>query len=260
MDVSLLPDERIDEINEYLSVIQKKDGLTFTSDAYLLAAFVSGKHRRCADLGSGTGVVALLCAQKGKAEKVFAAEISEEFAGLIARNADLNSLSDKVTALCADVRTLTKADTGGELDAVFANPPYMKKGSGIPSASEKMRGARYEENGTFDDFALCAARLLRPGGSFYTVHRADRTADVLGGMRSAGIEPKRLVMIYPDLRSSPNLILCEGKKGAGAELKIAPPLIMYTAGREYTPELSRVYENCSLDFMFEKGGVKNELS
>ena len=79
-------------------------------------------------------------------------------------------------------------------------------------------------------------------------------------MRSAGIEPKRLIMIYPDLRSSPNLILCEGKKGAGAELKIAPPLIMYTAGREYTPELSRVYENCSLDFMFEKGGVKNELS
>lgn len=69
MDVSLLPDERIDEINEYLSVIQKKDGLTFTSDAYLLAAFVSGKHRRCADLGSGTGVVALLCARKEKPKR-----------------------------------------------------------------------------------------------------------------------------------------------------------------------------------------------
>lgn len=45
------PDERIDEINEYISLIQKKNGLTFTTDAYLLAAFVSGHNERCADLG-----------------------------------------------------------------------------------------------------------------------------------------------------------------------------------------------------------------
>lgn len=256
MNVSLMPDERLDEINEYLSVIQKKDGLTFTSDAYLLSAFVSGRHRRCADLGSGTGVVALLCAQKSKADLTYAVELQAEFAELIGRNVSLNSLEGRIETINSDIREVTKETVGGELDAVFANPPYMKKGSGIPSASAKMHGARYEENGTFEDFALCASRLLRRGGSFYVVHRADRIADVLGGMRSAGIEPKRLIMIYPDRGSAPNLLLCEGKKGAGAELKIAPPLIMYTAEREYTAELSRVYENCSLDFMFKKGGVR----
>lgn len=255
MDISLMPDERLDEINEYLSVIQKKDGLTFTSDAYLLAAFVSGRHRRCADLGSGTGVVALLCAQKGKADLTYAMEIQPEFAELIQRNVSLNALEGKIVPILSDIREVTKETVGGELDAVFANPPYMKKGAGIPSASAKMNGARYEENGTFADFALCASRILRCGGSFYVVHRADRIADVLGGMRFAGIEPKRLIIIYPDNTSAPNLILCEGKKGAGAELKIAPPLIMYTPEREYTAELSRVYENCSLDFIFEKKGV-----
>lgn len=254
MDVKLQPDERLDEINEYLSLIQKKEGLTFTTDAYLLSAFVSGKHKRCADLGSGTGVIALLCAQKGKAMLTFAVELQREFYELIGRNVELNSLADRVIPVCKDVRELSPSDVGGDLDAVFANPPYMKKGSGIPSSSPMMHGARYEENGTFDDFASCAARLLRHGGSFYVVHRADRIADVLGGMRSNGIEPKRLVFVCPDVLCAPNLVLCEGKKGAGAELRIAPPLVMYTAERLYTPALERVYEECSLDFVFDKGG------
>ena len=251
----LYPDERIDEINEYLSVIQKKDGLTFTSDAYLLASFVGGHHARCADLGSGTGVVALLCAQKGKADFTYAVELQGEFAELITRNAELNGLGDRIAAVNADVRNLSRADVGGAVDAVFANPPYMKKGRGIPSANRMMNDARYEENGTFADFADCAARLLRGGGSFYVVHRADRIADVLGGMKGAGIEPKRLVMIYPDRKSAPNLLLCEGRRGGGEGLDIAPPLILYNDDRSETEEHRRIYASCSLDFMFTKGKV-----
>ena len=37
---ALYPDERIDEVNEQLRLIQKKNGLTFGTDAYLLAAFI----------------------------------------------------------------------------------------------------------------------------------------------------------------------------------------------------------------------------
>lgn len=256
MDNSLIQEgERLDEINEKLSIIQKKNGLTFTTDAYLLAAFVSGKNMRCADLGSGTGVVSFLCAQKGKAQTVYAVELQEEFAELIGRNAALNSLSSRVIPLCLDVRLLERADVGGALDAVFANPPYMKKGSGIPSSTRQMHDARYEENGDFSDFARCAARLLKKGGSFYVVHRADRICDVLSGMQNAGIQPKRLITVYPDRKSPPNLILCEGKSGGGEGLRISPPLVMYTEERGYTPELDRVYDGCSLDFIFEKGGI-----
>ena len=262
-------DERIDEINEYLRLIQKKDGLTFTTDAYLLAAFVSGRHERCADLGAGTGVVSLLCVQKDKAQTVYAIERQPEFAELVGRNAELNSLSERITAICGDVREIGRENVGGALDAVFANPPYFRAGAGIASKSPIMREARYEEHGTFADFAECAARLLRGGGSFYVVHRADRVTDVLAGMRGAGIEPKRMIFVYPDEKSAPNLLLVEGKKGAGAELKIAPPLVMYDAppsgvngeranesrplaSRKYTPELDLVYERCSLDHMFER--------
>lgn len=245
-------DERIDEINEYLKIIQKRDGLTFTTDAYLLAAFVSGRHARMADLGAGTGVVSLLCAQKGKTEKIFAIERQTEFVDLIERNAELNSLCERVIPVAADVRGVDRADVGGALDAVAANPPYFRSGAGIAARSPLMRDARFEEHGTFADFAVCAARLLRGGGSFYVVHRADRVTDVLSCMRSAGIEPKRLIFVYPDASSSPNLLLAEGKKGAGEGLTVAPALVMYDADRRYTPELDLVYENCSLDFLFER--------
>lgn len=245
-------DERLDDINEYLKIIQKKDGLTFTSDAYLLAAFVSGTHARCADLGAGTGVVSLLCAQKGKAQHTWAVELQEEFAELIERNAALNSLADRITSVHADVRQITRDHTGGALDAVFSNPPYFRAGAGIAAKNRMLHDARFEENGDFADFAACASRLLRHGGSFYVVHRAERITDVLSAMRSATIEPKRLILVCPDEKSPPNLLLCEGKKSAGEGLTIAPPLVMYRSDRTYTPQLDRVYGECSLDFMFER--------
>ena len=72
MDIKLLEDERFDKINENLTIIQKKQGLTFGSDTYLLSAFIKEqKHSRAADLGSGTGVAALLCAARGKFKKIF---------------------------------------------------------------------------------------------------------------------------------------------------------------------------------------------
>ena len=52
--------ERLDEINEDLKLIQRKGGLTFGTDAYLLSAFVKkNTSGSCADFGCGTGVISL---------------------------------------------------------------------------------------------------------------------------------------------------------------------------------------------------------
>ena len=58
--------EKTEQINEQLSLTSMKEGLTFGTDAYLLSAYVRRRTRgRAVDLGSGTGVIALLCAQTG---------------------------------------------------------------------------------------------------------------------------------------------------------------------------------------------------
>ena len=69
-DVFLYAGERLDAVNEKINLIQKKDGLTFGTDAYLLSAFATGGRSNVgADLGSGTGIIPLLCAAKEKAAK-----------------------------------------------------------------------------------------------------------------------------------------------------------------------------------------------
>lgn len=248
--IELMPDERLDHINEKLSLIQLKSGLTFGTDAYLLSAFVK-KGRRGADLGSGTGVAALLCLTKEKVSHMYACEIQPRFSELCRRNAELNSLSHRMTVIGGDIRTVTEKDTEGCLDVVISNPPYMIPG-GFENASHEMNTARRELNGTINDFCAAAARLLKFGGLFYTVYRPDRLCDLLCALRANSLEVKKLVYVYPTKESAPCLILTESKKGASPSLVHSRPLIIYESGTtDYTEDMQRVYDTCSLSHLFK---------
>ena len=62
----LLSDERLDVINESLSLIQKRNGLTFGTDAYLLYAYLRrAPHAKAADLGAGSGNLAIRSSGSG---------------------------------------------------------------------------------------------------------------------------------------------------------------------------------------------------
>ena len=91
----LAEDERLDTVNEKIRLIQKKQGLTFGTDAFLLAAFVkSAPKTHAVDLGSGTGILPLLLLAKGKIKSATAVEVQPAFADLIARNAKLNGFAE----------------------------------------------------------------------------------------------------------------------------------------------------------------------
>lgn len=242
----LKTDERIDNVNENIKLIQKKDGLTFGTDALLLAAFVRPQPSATAlDFGAGTGIISFLCAARNKYNKIIAIEAQEDFAKLIERNIALNDLAHKVTAKCCDVRELSFADLGFESDAVFTNPPYMRAGSGKVNEHNCKTIARHEILGDIGDFCAAAAKNLKHGGYFYAVYRPERLTELFYAMRAAKIEPKRLCLVCPDCESAPSLVLAEGKKGAAPEIKIEKPLFMYRdkAHTEYTDDFAYIYEN-----------------
>lgn len=250
-NISLSDNERIDYINEDLTLIQSKTGLTFGTDAYLLSAFVREKGVSGADIGSGTGVASLLCITKGKATHMHAIEVQEYFADLTKRNAKLNNLYDKLSVICDDARNVNESTIGTTLDIVISNPPYMKAHGGFSTKSTEMNIARREMNGTIKDFCLCASRLLKFGGIFYTVYRPDRLCDLIAALKEANLEPKKLVTVYPDTSSKPCLVLCMSKKGAASDVTIARPLFIYKDGtREYTDDMNKIYDNCSLEHLF----------
>lgn len=253
--------ERLDEVNENLKLIQARDGLTFGTDAYLLAAYMSEMHvKNAVELGGGTGIISLLTATHGRAEHITCAEVQADFCDLIERNAALNALHEKIRALHADVRELTPAILGFEADAVFSNPPYMKTDSGKRNESDAKYIARHEVFGSIYDFCRAADRLLKFGGKFFCVWRPDRLADLMDAMRQNHLEPKRMTFVHADTETIPSSVLVEAKKGASPSLILTPPLILYRAPqdgqstRRFTDDAADIYRNCSFSNFFKKKG------
>ncbi len=242
-------DERINTVNDGLRLIEKTDGLTFGSDAYLLSAYVRRQPKAiAADLGSGTGILALLLLKRDKLASVTAYEVQPEFAELAARNAALNQLSDRMTAVCADVRSLMPAS----LDVVVSNPPYMKADGGRLNDASRKTVARHEILGGIDDFCAAASRLLKHGGLFYTVYRPDRMSELFSALAAHQLEPKRLTLCHARAELPACFLLCEAKKGAAPGLYTTPPLILYEHEAVPTPTLAAIYERGDFDVRFQR--------
>ena len=239
------------KINEGLTLTESRDGLTFGTDAYLLAAFCEGgTKKKCADLGSGTGVIPLLCIQRNKFNKAYAIEIQERFAEIIKQNAEQNNLSDRVIPLCADIRTLKPCDIGGELDAVTANPPYMKVDSGKRNEHDEKFIARHEVCGGINDFCACAYRLLKHGGKFYTVWRPDRLCDLICALRANRLEPKVIIFVHATAENEPSMVLIQSTKGAAPGARVLRPLILHDSKEDaknskLSSDAKEIYESCS---------------
>ncbi len=245
-------DETLTEINDGLKLIQKRDGLTFGTDAYLLAAYVRRQTRaRAVDLGSGTGIMPLLLLSRKKVAGVHAVELQADFADVIARNAELNAYSERLTSLCADVRELSESDFGGAVDIVLSNPPYMKV-TGKANESERKNIARHEVAGGIADFCGAAGRILKHGGLFYTVWRPDRLCELITALSENGLEPKRMTFVHAREKLPPCLVLCESKKGAASGMYVTPPLIMYSEGAVYTDALTKIYETGDFDESYKR--------
>ena len=242
--------EKTEDINEQLTLTSAVCGLTFGTDAYLLSAYVRRRpHGRAVDLGSGTGVIALLCASRGAFARIHAVELQPEFGALIARNAADNDLSDRIVPVVCDVRSLTAADVGGEVDAVFSNPPYMRAGAGFGNTLEALEIARHEVCGGIGDFCACAYRLLKHGGKFYAVWRPDRLTDIIASMRENRLEPKIMTFVHADSDSIPSMVLISATKGGASGMRLTAPLMLYDGKdrSEMSEKAKKIYENMSFD-------------
>lgn len=248
----LQSDERLDEVNEQIRLIQKKQGLTFGTDAYLLAAFIRPDPRaRAVDLGSGTGIIPLLLCAKEKVKEITAVELQPSFADLIRRNTMLNGMEDRIRVCNEDVRQLSVSAFGHEVELVCANPPYLKTNAGKSNRAQEKEIARHEVYGGIYDFCAAASRLLKTKGRFACVFRTERLSELFEAMRENRLEPKRMVMVHPDASAPPCMVLVEAVKDAAPALCVEPPLILYTphesgeASRRMTPQAAEIYRTCS---------------
>ena len=242
-------------INQSLSLTQQKEMLAFGTDAYLLYAYLRRKaNGKAVELGAGSGVISLLTASAGKFSHITAVEVQPEQAKICQNNAATNGLSEKISTICTNVKNLTPVLIGGEVDAVFANPPYMTVGSGKANVSDAKYIARHEVLGTVADFAAAASRILKYGSSYYVVWRPDRLPALFNALAAAGLAPKRMTAVHGDSDSSPSLVLVEAKKGGAADgFFLTKPLLLHNDTRS-TP----LTDTHDCKYIYETGDFPNE--
>lgn len=243
MTINLKENERLDELqrNGY-RIIQNPEKFCFGMDAVLLSGFAHAKAGDCLlDLGTGTGIIPILMEAKTPCAHLTGLEIQEESADMARRSVALNDLSHKIDIITGDIKEADHIFPSASFDCITCNPPYMIGKHGITNPDAPKAIARHELLCTLEDVICQAAKLLKPGGHFYMVHRPFRLAEIMTTMSQYKLEPKRMQLVYPYVDKEPNMVLLEATRGGKPRMTVEKPLIVYQSPGVYTPEIYEVY-------------------
>lgn len=240
--VQLLDQERIDDLLTHdLRIIQSDQVFSFSLDAVLLARFCAVPSRGAVlDLCTGNGVIPLLLSTRTKVP-ITGVEIQPRLHDMAMRSVRLNGLEEQIRIELGDLKRIHERLGYGRYDLVTVNPPYMPATGCDQNKNEHIALARHEIACTLEDVLTACARLVKSGGKVAIVHRPSRLVDLIALMRKLRLEPKRMRFVHPKEGQEANMVLIEGIKDGGAELRMLPPLTVYTANQQYCPELMEVY-------------------
>ena len=243
MEDLIFEGERLDDLGRKgYRIIQNPKKFCFGMDAVLLSAFANaGDGERVIDLGTGNGILPILLEAKTEAKSFVGLEIQEESASLARRSVVYNHLEDKIEIVTGDLRDASNIFGASSFDVVTSNPPYMIGGHGLKNPTDAKMIARHEVLMELSDLIRETARLLKPQGRCYFVHRPFRMVEILSMMHEYRIEPKRLRLVYPYVNKEPNMVLIEGVRGGKPRLTVEKPLIVYERENVYTEEVKRLY-------------------
>lgn len=243
MSVELLENERLDELhrNGYF-IIQNPQKFCFGMDAVLLSGFARVKRRETVlDLGTGTGIIPILLEAKTEGEHFTGLEIQPESADMARRSVRYNHLEDKISIEIGNIKDASSQFGASSFDVVTTNPPYMTGQHGLTNPNEAKAIARHEILCTLEDIIRESAKVLKPQGRFYMVHRPFRLAEIMALMHQYHIEPKRMQLVYPYVDKEPNMALIEGLRGGNPRITVEKPLIVYKEPGVYTDEIYDIY-------------------
>jgi tRNA1Val (adenine37-N6)-methyltransferase len=239
-----MEEQTLDEIlNGQLRVFQNKKGYRFSIDSILLSNFIALKPRaHNIELGCGNGIIILALAKRFPQHHFKGLEIQENLALLAQKNIRLNALENRINIVSGDARKISEFFPARSFDNVFFNPPYRKLNSGRVNSHQEKAIAKHEITGSLEDFLRASTYLLKSAGSVFSIYPAKRLAELIYLFRKNGIEPKKMKMVFSDMISDAEFVLMQGRKDAGEELQIEPPLILYDKRRKYTPEVIKIFK------------------
>lgn len=243
MNVKLRPGERLDDLQHSgLHLIQRPDAFRFGTDSVLLADFASPKPRdRAADLGCGTGAIAMLMAAHCPGLEVDAVELQPEIADMARRSMLLNHMEDRIRVHEMNIKDAWRMLGAEKFSLVVCNPPYGRAGGGLVSQNDACRIARHETDLMPEDLTLAASKLLKSGGRLAVVYPAPRAYEMMRAMDAHRLAPKRIRTVHGVEGRAPKFVLLDAVKDGGSMLHWLEPLVLRNADGSFTGEWRRIY-------------------
>ena len=94
------------------------------TDGVLLGAWAAG-GKRILDIGTGSGLIALMMAQRFPEAEIVGIDIDEDACRQARMNADSSPFGNRITIVHASLQDYVKTIPGASFDSIVSNPPYV---------------------------------------------------------------------------------------------------------------------------------------
>lgn len=213
------------------------------TDGVLLGAWVDiGNDSTILDIGTGTGLVALMCAQRNKEATIEGIDIVEDAVMEARQNVASSPWDKRITIVNSDIRTY-EPDT--RYDHIVSNPPFFLSSLHSPDAARTT--ARHTTTLTYGDLVTAAERLLRPEGRLSVVLPTDCAMQ----FRYTAFERlwlRRITDVTTREGEAPKRTLMEFQLTSSPLMPRHDALTIHHADGSYTEQYRRLTEEFYLNF------------
>jgi len=215
------------------SVKQDRCAMKIGTDSVLLGSWVGVKHSPFSvlDIGAGTGVIALMLAQRCHAEVIEAVEIDEDAFEQAAENFENSPWGDRL--FCYHAGFLEFVDeVQEEYDVIVSNPPFYNENYKTDNVQRDL--ARFQDALPFEHLLYGTAKLLSDTGEASFIIPFKEESNFINLAKKFHLFPKRVTRVKgnhaADIKRS---MLCFTRRRTSIETS---EIVIETARHQYTED------------------------
>ena len=222
------------------TIQQNNVAMKVGTDGILLGAWTDiEKCARILDIGTGTGLIALMLAQRSEAE-ITAIEVEQNAAKQALQNVLDSPWNHRVKVEHISLQSYT-AKNSRNFDLIVSNPPFFSQS--LKAGNSERTLARHNDSLPFQELLQCSSDLLNKAGRLALVLPNEGADFVKGNALDAGLFLVRETLVKPKPKKEANRILLEfGKK------EIRPVKESLTIYSDYGSAYSDEFKSLTRDF------------
>ncbi len=181
------------------------------TDGVLLGAWAHGGSR-ILDIGTGSGIIAIMMAQRFLDAHVTAIDIDYSACIQARQNSGNSPFSDRIDIQCTPLQAFAASpEAAHTFDSIVCNPPFFTNSLKSGNASRDL--ARHTDTLSFRDLIHCSKLLLADGGTLSLVAPIDVKDDIDSEAIICGLSPTASVFVKTTANKQPRRFLSQYLNG-----------------------------------------------